>query len=156
MVTITESVADLPPPPKPAPSLRQDSALRTAEALRQEPPALTPDGFYLVRPAQLTRLLSGPSPLRWIGSPVELAGVVVQAGGGDEAAVRRLNRGKAFVVLADALHADMRGVPLAVCELDSRTPPALAPGDAIVARGEVWGTVPVGIPDVHCTSIARQ
>ena len=150
----SESTSQFTLPAKPDPKKEA-----TAEALRRqlESPNLSPDGYYLVTPFQLFRLLApGNAPLKWIGAPVQFEGVVVRAGDGDEASVRRLNAGKAFLIVGGPPREDLPAPPIVICELDTKQPPALAPGDAIVARGEVWGTVPVGIPDVHCTSIARQ
>jgi hypothetical protein len=132
-------------------------AADTRRALSE--PRINAEGIYLVTPSELVRSMSQyDAAIRWIGASVRVSGVVVHVGTSDEARVRRINDGNAFVVIGDA-GADRAARPgtlaLVVCEMDSSVAPPVAEGEPIEAEGDVWGVAGPGAADVHCTSIRR-
>ena len=135
----------------------EQNAADTRRALST--PRMNAEGIYLVTPSELVRSMSQPgAAIRWIGSSVHVSGVVVHIGTSDEARVRRINDGNAFVVIGDAgtdRAARPGTLPLVVCEMDSSVAPPVAEGEPIEADGAVWGVAGPGAADVHCTSIRR-
>jgi len=123
-------------------------------------PQLDAQGNYIVTPGELVRSMSQFGAVyRWIGASVHLTGVAVHIGTPEEARVRGLNDGKAFVVIGDS-EADPSSrsgsLPVAVCELDSSTVPPIAAGDSVDAVGEVSGVAGPSAADLRCTSIHRR
>ncbi len=123
-------------------------------------PHLDAQGNYIVTPGELVRSMSqAAAAFRWLGASVHLTGVAVHVGTPEEARVRGLNDGKAFVVIGDsgADPASRPGsLPVAVCELDSSTVPPIVAGDSVEAYGEVSGVAGPTAADLQCTSIRRR